>query len=155
MSTESIPSIKSMPEEPRIYLVLSNHHGAFWGPDESGYTQRLERAGRYSASEAKRISNTRNGGAANADGVYPEVVVIAPEAEALILKLQGEVQHLKHELDVSEVKRLLDCVANFPPDDIKEMHGRYHPADGSFEGFCCAIAIIVLAAIVWFLIHVS
>jgi len=37
------------------YLVWSFEHDAWWGPNESGYTKDIERAGRYSQRDAGRI----------------------------------------------------------------------------------------------------
>jgi hypothetical protein len=34
------------------YLIFSYEHRAWWGPNHSGYTQRLHEAGRYSQGEA-------------------------------------------------------------------------------------------------------
>src|SRR5690242_12121938 len=34
------------------YLIWSNEHGAWWRPNAAGYTIQLEKAGRYSRSEA-------------------------------------------------------------------------------------------------------
>lgn len=45
------------------YLVWSNQHGAWWGPNERGYTTVYEFAGRYTKEQAERIVNksTLNG----------------------------------------------------------------------------------------------
>lgn len=37
------------------YLLWSGRHGAWWAPDERGYTDDLERAGRYSRTDAMRL----------------------------------------------------------------------------------------------------
>jgi hypothetical protein len=37
------------------YLIWSNQQGMWWRPDECGYTDRIEEAGRYSRTEADRI----------------------------------------------------------------------------------------------------
>lgn len=66
--------------EARIWIIVSNEHSAFWGPNHSGYTRILENAGRYTKEEADAICSTRNAGRPDADGVRPEVAVIAPEA---------------------------------------------------------------------------
>lgn len=44
------------------YLVWSNEHGAWWGPNSCGYSTSIERAGRYPRSEALKIAKgARNG----------------------------------------------------------------------------------------------
>lgn len=35
-----------------LYLIWSAKHGMFWRPDRSGYTPKIEEAGRYGAEEA-------------------------------------------------------------------------------------------------------
>lgn len=36
------------------YLIWSNEHRAWWGPNNAGYTTSLQRAGRYSRNDAIR-----------------------------------------------------------------------------------------------------
>lgn len=38
-----------------MYVIWSYEHNAWWAPNERGYTEDLERAGRYSAEDAGRI----------------------------------------------------------------------------------------------------
>lgn len=40
------------------YLIWSNEHRAWWGPDECGYVRRLGDAGRYSRADALIICRT-------------------------------------------------------------------------------------------------
>ncbi len=63
--------------EAKQYLVYSRYHNAFWGPDNCGYTNLIDEAGRYTKADAeanciKRSPNLFNG--------PQEVVVPAPEA---------------------------------------------------------------------------
>lgn len=44
------------------YLVWSNEHGAWWGPDCRGYTRTIANAGRYDRAKALSIAGTRDGG---------------------------------------------------------------------------------------------
>lgn len=37
------------------YLIWSNQHGAWWGPDRRGYTLMVEEAGRYPLDQARAI----------------------------------------------------------------------------------------------------
>jgi hypothetical protein len=37
------------------YLIWSNEHGAWWGPNTVGYVRRIEHAGRYSHEQALHI----------------------------------------------------------------------------------------------------
>jgi hypothetical protein len=62
----------------RIYLVFSNHYRAYWGPNQSGYTEDVWEAGRYTHDEAKVICQAR--GRRQGDEPPHEVVVLAPEA---------------------------------------------------------------------------
>jgi hypothetical protein len=38
-----------------MFLIWSNQHGTWWRPDERGYTQYIEEAGRYPRDHAERI----------------------------------------------------------------------------------------------------
>jgi hypothetical protein len=42
------------------FLIWSNEHGAWWGPNGCGYTKRREEAGRYVLFEALRIVFSAN-----------------------------------------------------------------------------------------------
>ena len=44
------------------YLVWSNEHSAWWGPNESGYYTSIEAAGRYSREDALGICIGARGG---------------------------------------------------------------------------------------------
>lgn len=44
------------------YVVWSNEHSAWWGPDHRGYYSHLSAAGRYSRDEALRICVSARGG---------------------------------------------------------------------------------------------
>jgi len=72
------------------YLIWSNQHSMWWRARRSGYTQRIEEAGRYSLGEARDIVRmaTCNGQLVHTrtdpvTGVeyqsYDEVMVAAPE----------------------------------------------------------------------------
>lgn len=37
------------------WLIWSNEHLGWWGPNEQGYTTKIDKAGRYMLSEAIRI----------------------------------------------------------------------------------------------------
>lgn len=62
------------------YLVWSNEHRAWWGPDECGYTRIIERAGRYDRDKAFIISSKRGGGWQREEN--PDEIAI-PEADAI------------------------------------------------------------------------
>jgi hypothetical protein len=49
------------------WVVWSEEHGGWWKPGRTGYTQSLERAGRYTEAQAKEIE-------ANANRYLPESV---------------------------------------------------------------------------------
>jgi hypothetical protein len=61
----------------RYYLIWSNEHRAWWGPDSLGYTTVLEKAGRYTKAEADHICGSFK---LPGSGYAYEVAVIAPEA---------------------------------------------------------------------------
>lgn len=66
----------------RPWLVWSNEHGAFWRPNESGYTARIEEAGRYSKAQAEAICKDASPRAwsTSPNDVPPEICMPAPEA---------------------------------------------------------------------------
>lgn len=66
------------------WLVWSNEHEAWWGPNRAGYYTDINSAGRYSLSEAESCARTRS----QEDGEPPtEVVVPSPELMAALLKV--------------------------------------------------------------------
>lgn len=42
------------------YLVWSNEHRMWWGPNRQGYTRDIARAGRYTRDEAIKCSSVRD-----------------------------------------------------------------------------------------------
>ena len=63
------------------YLIWSNEHNAWWGPDRCGYRQSIEQAGRYSLPEALRCCDLRS----KVTGHLPsEVVQPSPELLTLL-----------------------------------------------------------------------
>lgn len=42
------------------YLIWSNEHNSWWSPNHSGYTQRVQYAGRFTLEEAIKICNGAN-----------------------------------------------------------------------------------------------
>lgn len=78
------------------FLVWSNHHGCWWGPNQTGYTSDVWRAGRYTTDAAlaclKRGSWPLYG---QEKDLPPEVVVLAPEvAQELTVEFLGTVKEL-------------------------------------------------------------
>lgn len=55
-----------------LYLIWSEEHGAWWGPNSHGYTRSMIKAGRYPRQIAEAISASANGG-----GTFCEVPVRA------------------------------------------------------------------------------
>lgn len=39
-----------------LYVIWSHEHDMWWGPNHCGYTQHLDRAGRYTAKQAADIT---------------------------------------------------------------------------------------------------
>lgn len=60
------------------FLIYSNHHKLWWGPDGRGYTRFVEQAGRYELAATERWL-TRGCGCC----LVPEVPVPAPDAGVL------------------------------------------------------------------------
>lgn len=63
------------------YLVWSNEHRAWWGPEHRGYTRIIANAGRYSRKEAMTIAGTRDGGWRLNKGNPDEIAI--PEQDAI------------------------------------------------------------------------
>lgn len=63
------------------YLVWSNEHSAWWGPNRCGYTRVIASAGRYSRAEALTIAGTRDGGWHVSKGNPDEIAI--PEQDAI------------------------------------------------------------------------
>jgi hypothetical protein len=66
--------------EPK-YLVWSNEHSAWWGPDRCGYTRIIDNAGRYDRAAALSIAGTRDGGWHVRKGNPDEIAI--PEQDAI------------------------------------------------------------------------
>lgn len=60
----------------RSWLVWSNYHRAWWGPERAGYTREVAQAGRYTLAEALDCCRMRS---RMEDGGPAEVVVPSPE----------------------------------------------------------------------------
>ena len=58
--------------EQRDWLIWSNEHGAWWGPDRCGYPFHWEQAGLYTLTEARSICKSR----AWLEGEMPPEVMI-------------------------------------------------------------------------------
>jgi hypothetical protein len=76
-----------------MWLVWSNEHRAWWGPDRAGYCWDITAAGRYTLEEAQKIAATRL--VKRGDGINPpELIQPAPEwlagRLAAIAKARGE-----------------------------------------------------------------
>ena len=69
------------------YLIWSNEHGAWWGPDRCGYVARTADAGRYSPRQALQICTDAIPGRAP-DGPLPEIPVRLVDIE-MMLELFG------------------------------------------------------------------
>lgn len=77
----------------RYWLVWSNEHKAWWGPNRSQYYWRIEAAGRYTLEEAIEISGMRL--VERGDGINPpEMIQPSPEwlagRVAALAKVAGE-----------------------------------------------------------------
>lgn len=63
------------------YLVWSNEHSAWWGPECRGYTRIIANAGRYDRAKALSIAGTRDGGWHVRKGNPDEIAI--PEQDAI------------------------------------------------------------------------
>lgn len=59
-----------------LFLVWSNEHHCWWGPNKSGYTDDVWQAGRYQQAAAQDVCRTRTW---QQGRTPPEVMVLAPE----------------------------------------------------------------------------
>lgn len=83
----------------RNWLVWSNEHHAFWGPNRCGYYQAIESAGRYIREEAEAICRDACPRANSTiyEGQPPEICMPAPEAVDQLLADTGNlVQAFAH-----------------------------------------------------------
>lgn len=72
--------LREITEKP-LWLVWSNEHRAWWGPNSAGYRLKVEQAGRYTWKDALRCceSHTYSG-----EKIPPEVPMPSPELEAML-----------------------------------------------------------------------
>jgi hypothetical protein len=56
-----------------LWLVWSNEHGAWWGPNESGYYTDIRSAGRYTKEKAMECADSRS----HTKGKLPPEVIIS------------------------------------------------------------------------------
>jgi len=64
-------------EPTREWLIWSNEHRAWWGPNNAGYPKDVHKAGRYTLAEARSICSSRSW---DAHGVPPETMIHEIEA---------------------------------------------------------------------------
>jgi hypothetical protein len=57
------------------YLIWSNEHKSWWGPNRAGYVARAVDAGCYSHAEALKICSDAIPGTSKAIGMLPELPV--------------------------------------------------------------------------------
>ena len=62
------------------YIIWSNYHRMWWGPNRSGYANTIARAGRYTRDEALQIAASARDGW-DFDGMPSEIPVLAADAE--------------------------------------------------------------------------
>ncbi|MCP4410767.1 MAG: hypothetical protein GY807_24105 [Gammaproteobacteria bacterium] len=61
------------------YVIWSNEHNAWWGPNNRGYANRLGNAGHYTRDEALKICSNARGGWPW-EGTPPEMPVLLKDA---------------------------------------------------------------------------
>lgn len=62
-----------------MYLIWSNEHNAWWGPDRRGYALHLAAAGRYTREDALSICQSARDGWRDGEPP-PEIPVWEPDA---------------------------------------------------------------------------
>lgn len=72
-------------DNPCVYLIWSNEHQAWWGPDRCGYVRAVTQAGRYSRSEAIEICKRAIPGTAAGIGMLPEIPVHGLDVMSVII----------------------------------------------------------------------
>jgi len=75
------PPLAGMDQAEPRYLVWSNEHKAWWGPEHRGYTRIIANAGRYDRDEALTIAGKRGGGWYLNKGNPDEIAI--PEQDAI------------------------------------------------------------------------
>jgi hypothetical protein len=71
-----------MSDESKKWVVWSNEHRAYWGPNRSGYRRCIETAGRYTHDEARAICFPGRGGGGDwppPEMMFPDPMPDAPE----------------------------------------------------------------------------
>jgi hypothetical protein len=83
------------------YLVWSNEHHAWWGPNNAGYYRKLEAAGHYTRADALKICvNARGGRRYNENP--SEVPVLLSDAEVFWPDETEEDRATKHRIREQE-----------------------------------------------------
>lgn len=72
------------------YLIWSNYHSAWWGPEERGYTSFFEEAGRYERQDAITISASARGGW---NYKITEIPISESDAVELFKKAPKRIEH--------------------------------------------------------------
>jgi len=70
-------TVSETKEPTREWLIWSNEHRAWWGPNNAGYPKDVHKAGRYTLAEARSICSSRSW---DAHGVPPETMIHEIEA---------------------------------------------------------------------------
>jgi hypothetical protein len=76
-----------------VYLIWSAEHGAWWGPVDAGYVQRISDAGRYSHAAALLICIKAMPGDARRMGALPELPVALVDVEHMIERYDAVFPH--------------------------------------------------------------
>lgn len=88
-------------DEDKSYLVWSNEHRAWWGPNNAGYYSALEAAGRYTRDEALKICVQARGGRRYNENPS-EVPVLLADAEVFWPDETEEDRLTKHRIREQE-----------------------------------------------------
>ena len=72
------------------YLIWSHEHGAWWGPNRSGYSQSLSKAGVYSQAEAFHLCIEAMPGTSTKLGALPELPIRVADVLAMVRAYDGK-----------------------------------------------------------------
>lgn len=90
----SLAAAQGQKADPRVWLVWSNEHTAWWKPGCLGYTGDVDKAGRYTLADARKHANSgqMGGRCARCEHLPNEVVTPAPEFFASPVPASGWVK---------------------------------------------------------------
>lgn len=71
-----------------MYLIWSNEHKRWWGPDFNGYEPRIENAGRYTREQALMVCTDAMPGRQGYEPL-PEIPVLEEDLQFMLRRFKG------------------------------------------------------------------